>query len=191
MIRTLISNNCMGGCILHENNCEFCTPTISVQILPEEFPRFCKYLKYYMEAELKDYREVGRSITDVHRKYLTDFYGEIPPHPMGIIDDIVFVFQHESNFDAAKLKWDRRKKRVDYDNIGYLFMVINEKYKRYAEKFVALGLPNSVVLTEGFDIEGGHRYDVPEGYTNFDLVDGKRVITQNFDIQAFLEGGYA
>lgn len=188
MLKTIIANNCMGGCILSENNLAFNTPTINVQFMPEEFPRFCKFLKYYVLDELKDYREPGRSFSEIHERELIDFYGCIPDCPIGIIGDIVLVFKHYEDFKSARDKWNERKWRINYENIGYLFMIMDEKYKKYGEKFVELGLPNSAVLTQGFDIEGGNRYDVPEGYHCFDLIDGKRVITQNFDIKAFLEG---
>ena len=188
MIKTLIANNCMGGCLLSENNMEFRTPTINLQLMPEEFPRLCLYLREYMSFELEDYRAPGRSLMELHERYLRNVYGCIPNHPMGILRDIIVVFQHYDTFEEAKTKWDERKARIDYDNIGFLFMLVDEKYKRYGEEFIKLGLPNSAVLTEGFDIEGGHRYDVPPTYNRFDLIDGKRVITQNFDEKEFLRG---
>lgn len=191
MIKTVISNNCMGGCILHENGLEFCTPTINVMIMPEEFPRFCSGLKLYLKDEVYDYYKLYGRILPHHEQYLINTYGEIPKYPIGITGDIVLVFQHIDSFEEGRAKWIERRTRVDYDNIGYLFMVTDEKWRKYGEDFLKLGLKNAVVLTEGFDIEGGHRYDVPEGYHRFDLINNKRVITQDFDIQRFLEGGYA
>lgn len=191
MIRTLISNNCMGGCILHENGLEFCTPTINVMSMPEEFPKFCERLKWFMETKLFDYHKVVKGMFTHHEQYLLNTYGYIPECPLGFLGGNILVFQHYETFEEAEEKWNERRKKVDYDNIGYLFMVTEEKWRPYAERFVSLGLKNAVVLTEGFDIEGGHRYDVPEGYHRFDLINNKRVITQDFDIQRFLEGGYA
>ena len=55
MIETIISNNCTGGAVCHELGMEFKTPTINLQILPEEFREFCCNFSYYMNARLMNY----------------------------------------------------------------------------------------------------------------------------------------
>ena len=46
MITTIISNNCTGGAVCHELGMEFKSPTINLQILPEDYPRFCANIEY-------------------------------------------------------------------------------------------------------------------------------------------------
>ena len=84
MINTIISNNCAGGAIMHELGMEFRTPTINLQILPEQFPKFCKNLSYYLTSELNPCFD----LTETHVKMLNTMFGGVPDLPMGIINEI-------------------------------------------------------------------------------------------------------
>ena len=186
MLNTLITNNCWGGVIYNNYGMEFKSPTINLQILPEEFPDFCENLEWYMSKELTECKRLNMW----HRKHLINMFQEIPKCPLGRIGDILVVFQHYESFEEAKEKWDERKKRVDYDSIGYLFHVKDERYSEYAREFINLKLPNSVCITEDFSLEGAFRFDVPEGKDAFGAVDdcSRRLIEQNFKIKDWLEG---
>ena len=119
---TIISNNCSGARMQQDLRMQYCSPTIILQILPEEYPRFCKYLKYYMQAELKEYTE----FSDRHHKQMVKLLGREPYFPCGILDDVAILFQHYDTFQDAKEKWERRKARIDYDHIGYIFVLEKE-----------------------------------------------------------------
>ena len=185
MLKTIISNNCFGGCISNDYHMEFCSPTINLQILPEEYPRFCKNLNYYMKVELMECKAMSMR----HEKMCKNMFGYVPTeYPMGLLDDILVVFQHYKTFAEAKECWDKRKARVDFDNIGYFMHAKNETYADCVREFLALNLPHSEAVTEGFDVEGAHRFDTPPGLDCFYFVGGKRVIEQNFSIRKWLEG---
>lgn len=191
MLKTLITNNCWAGIIYNNYQKEFCSPTINLQILPEEFPKFCGNLKHYLEQEVIECKEPS----EIHKNRLLRMFGYIPDYPMGLIDDIILVFQHYETFEDAKEKWETRKKRVDYDSIGYLFHVKHYVYSVSAVAFMALHLPNSVCITEDFGLEGAYRFDVPPGMDAFGGVRGedgnmRRIIEQNFKIKDWLEGKY-
>lgn len=182
--KTIIANNCHGGLISHSYGMEFCSPTVALQVLPEEFPKFCANLKHYMDAELVEYKE----LSEEHQEYCRHMFDYVPMEfPMGLIDDVLVVFQHSDNFTVAKEEWDRRKTRVDYDHLYYIFHANNIKYIDAVKEFLALNLPHSAVVTENWGIEGAHRFDVPEGLTCFHPYNGKRMIEQNFSVKDWLE----
>lgn len=184
MIKTIISNNCFGGVISHQYGLEFCSPTINLQILPEEFPTFCNNLHYYMDAELEMYT----NFSTFHIECMYRMFDCIPNMPFGRIKDVLVCFQHYDTFDEAAELWNKRKARVDYDSIAYLFHARHPKYKQAVEQFLALDLPNSEVITEDWGMNGTHRFDVPPGMDAFGSVNGRRIIEQNFSIKDFLEG---
>ena len=185
MIKSIISNNCFGGCIAKDYHMEFCSPTINLQILPEEFPKFCANIRHYMDAELVEYTE----LSDEHKTYCERMFGYVPmEYPMGLIDDILVVFQHYESFAESKECWDKRKARVDFNDMCYFLHAKNETYADCVKEFLALNLPHSEAVTEGFDVEGAHRFDTPPGLDCFYFVGGKRVIEQNFSIRKWLEG---
>ena len=73
MIETIISNNCSGAAVMHELGMEFKTPTINLQILPEQFNFFCRSLAYYMSMDLVECSV--SDLTEEHKAYLTKMFG--------------------------------------------------------------------------------------------------------------------
>jgi uncharacterized protein (DUF1919 family) len=189
MLKTLITNNCWGGVIASNHNMRFCSPTVNLQILPEEFPQFCKNLDFYMRMELVEYEH----LTEWHHGCMRRMFGDSPPDcPLGLVYDTIVIFQHYDSFEEAKAAWDRRKKRIDKDNIGYMFHIKDVMYQMYAERFISLDLPNSVCITEDFEMDGAYAFHVPEGEDAFGGVtengQARRIIEENFKINDWLEG---
>ena len=187
MSETIISNNCIAGSMLHDLGLRFNTPTVNLQILPREYIKFCRNLKHYMEAELVEYKH----LSDLHKYDLINMFGHVPVNefPYGLCDDIIICFQHYSTFQEAKCSWDRRKKRIDYDHIGYIFYLAWEHDKHKAAQFLDLKLENSVVFTEKFDVGLPHfRVDPPEGVHFLDYSNsGKKYYEIDFDPAAFID----
>lgn len=55
-------------------------------------------------------------------------------YPIGILDDekhgiVKIEFVHYKSFEDAKIKWDERKKRIDFNRILVLFHVNDENIK--------------------------------------------------------------
>lgn len=183
MIESIICNNCAAGAIMHTLGMEFKTPTINLQILPEEFPRFCNHLMYYTNISMREYTDISAR----HEKYLNKMFGCVPDMPLGILDDIVVCFQHYNTFVEGRQKWDERSQRIDYQNMGYIFHLRGEEYRSEAETFARLQIPNSLILCEGFDVDGGIRFDPGEGNNAFSAVNGQLLITQIYDFKKWRE----
>lgn len=181
MIKTIISNNCAGGAIMHELAMEFKSPTINLQILPEQYTFFCRNLPYYLSMELKE--AIG--LTPYEEVILKKMFGGVPDMPMGLLDNILVCFQHYPTFEEAKKKWDERTQRIKdipLDEIGFLFHARGEEYRKEAEIFLNLDIPKKLCLTQGFDVPGAVRFD-GEGFA---AVNGKLRITQVYDYRRWL-----
>lgn len=181
MIETIISNNCAGGAILHELGMEFKTPTINLQILPEQYTRFCNSFDYYMMQELK---ECDKGRFTLHEEVmLSHMFGGVPDMPYGLLDDILVCFQHYGTFEEARSKWNERKERLNdifLDEMLFLFHARGPEYQLCAERFVRLDLPHTLCLTQGFDAKGAVRIDVDPFAA---APDGKQWITKVYDWQ--------
>lgn len=185
MIETIISNNCAGGAIAHSLNMEFKSPTINLQILPEEFPLFCNSLKLYLEQPLTEYKD----IYETHKKYLVKMFGGVPDMPFGLLHDIIVCFQHYGTFKEAQSKWYERIKRIDYNHIGYIFHARGKEYEAEARKFINLGLPNSLCLTENFGLDGSIPFYPGDDRNAFTGIDGKLLITTVYDFKGWVDNG--
>ena len=189
MSETLIANNCIGGSILHDLGLRFNTPTINLQILPREYIKFCKDFRHYMETEITECKQ--SELSDVHKYDLINMFGHVPVNefPYGLCDDILICFQHYETFEEAKAAWDRRKARVDYNHIGFIFYIAWEADRHKAMQFYNLGLKHSAIFTERFDVGLPHyRTDPPEGGHFLDIApNGKKYYAQSFNPQQFIE----
>lgn len=182
---TIISNNCSGVYAYMDLGMQYTSPTIALQILPGEYAKFCKNLKHYMECELQEYTDYS----DKHKHQMIELLGQMPYFPCGLLDDIVIMFQHEKSFKEAKEKWDRRKQRIDYNNLVYLF-VLEKQYYIEGVEFKSLGLDNAFLFTRDFYVAHSIRYTVPSDrdYLSVHPKTGKRCFCGNFDLIGFLRG---
>lgn len=100
---SLISSNCNGAFILHDLGLRFNSPFVNLYILPKDYIKMLQDLKRYMSLELVEVKENGISF------------------PIGELEDIRIYFMHYSSFDEAKIKWNQRKDRINYNNLYILF----------------------------------------------------------------------
>lgn len=175
---TIIANNCAGWRLAETLKEPYKTPTIALQILPEEFPKLCANLKYYMDQRLMEYTHYSEK----HREAMIRLLGQEPTFPCGIVGDIAVLFQHEKDFKTAKEKWDRRKERIDYNDLAFVFCLDYKRYEKEAQEMSDLHLPRTFIFTNNFHIPGPHYfYVVPDGLCFLDVIDGRYIFESDFD----------
>lgn len=168
---------------------QYLSPTMWTQILPEEYSRFCKNIQHYMECEVKEYTE----FSEKHRKQIVKQIGMMPDFPCGLIDDVVILFRHYKSFKEAKDKWDKRKQRIDYKHIIYMFVVESADNICEAVEFGNQKLPNSILFTRDFEVDvpiGHHMYTVPKNseYLAVNQITGRRNFEGDFNMIEYIRG---
>ena len=148
---SIFANNCSGWKMYQDLKLPYESPTIALQIMPEEFTKFCQNIDYYMAQDVKEYKD----FSEYHKTILWRMFGYNVECPYGLCGDICIVFQHEKSFEEAKAKWNRRKARVG-ENRAFLFCLDYDQYQREAQEFHDAYIPNSYVFTNNFDIDGEH-----------------------------------
>ncbi len=125
---TIFSNNCLAGFIYKRFNLPYLSPTIGLQIKPDDFIKFCKNYKYYLSLELKEAQ-------DYDREWFASMGGNRETNfPTGKLDDITVIFQHSKTFEKAKDYWNRRKARIVDDNLFFILYDMTPNIKT-AEEF--------------------------------------------------------
>lgn len=159
----------MGGCMLHDLHVKYQSPTVSLQILPEEYCKFCSNIENYMKVELIECPK--EELSEKHKKYIMKMFGgNIPDMPYGLVDDVLVCFQHYPTFESGSSMWNRRKARFDPKHIAYIFYVRSDIYMNELMDFVNLNLENSIIFTEGFDVDISMdhcKIDSPVGVDSF------------------------
>lgn len=126
---SIISNNCNGGVLAHDLNLGFNSPFVNLWIYPDEYLKLLKNLKYYMGCELQFISEEGIE------------------YPIGILDDVRIYFQHYSSQEEARSAWERRKERINYDNLVVLFADRDGCTEKNILEFDGLQYDRKVVFT--------------------------------------------
>lgn len=101
---TIISMNCSGGILSHDLGLQFQSPTVNLYFKAEDFIKFCENLEYYLNidtfVECTDPKIIGQ------RTY-----------PIAYLDDLTLFLVHYNTVAEAQVKWNERKKRINWDNI--------------------------------------------------------------------------
>ncbi|MFG1497422.1 DUF1919 domain-containing protein [Saccharospirillum sp. HFRX-1] len=114
---TIISSNCIGGSIYKDFNLPFNSPTIGSFIHGQDFVRFCSRLSYYLSLDLVE-------IT------VSKWVGAVS-YPVGLLEDVEIHFLHYESFESAKIKWERRRARVGYENL--FFIMTDRDFSTYKD----------------------------------------------------------
>lgn len=104
---TFLSNTCVGGMMYHQLGLKFLSPTINCRINHEGFIEFVNNLSTYISLDLNEKVE-GSSIRGVIKRPDTS-------------NEILVEFVHDNSFKIAFDNWNRRKARVNYDDIYVIF----------------------------------------------------------------------
>lgn len=120
---TIFSCNCAGGFLYNTFGCLFKSPLINMWLTDEDYMRFLRCPKKYMESPL-DF--VGMS------KIILDTGEEGTSYPVFSLLDIKLHMNHYTDIDEAREKWNLRKERINWDNI---FVLMATDYYWIAKEF--------------------------------------------------------
>ena len=126
---SIICSNCIGGIIYHRLGKEFLSPTINLWLHQDDFLKFVLNLKEY----------ISKDLIFVESEY---------DYPVGILDDIRIYFNHSKTEEEAKLNWDKRKKRINYDNLFIIMYDRDEITKEDIKKLENVDCKNKIVLSD-------------------------------------------
>lgn len=179
---TILSCNCMGGLIYHELGMKFTSPTINTMILSADFLKFVSNLDYYLEQELRFTSE------PIHVN------GERVTCPVAFLDDVMISFTHYKTDEESKIKWNERKKRINYDNMYVVFndrdgVTIDDVKKVNWSRFKNV----AVFTAKEYDdcdcavyLKRYKKNDCVGNINEKDLLTGLRVYEKDFDYIGFL-----
>lgn len=126
---SILCSNCIGGVISHRLNQRFLSPTVNLWMHQKEFLKSVSNLPYYIDQEL----------VFVESEY---------DYPVAVIDDVRIYFNHSKTKEEAANDWNRRKNRIQYNN---LYIIMYERDGITTEdilKLQEIPCKNKIVLSE-------------------------------------------
>lgn len=126
---SIMCSTYVGG-IYHRLGKKFLTPTINLWIKQNDFLKMVKNLKDYMEYDLVFLNQT---------KY---------EFPVAKLKDIFTYFNHAKTSEEAKELWNRRKTRINYDNLYIIMYDQDGITKEDIESLKEVVCKNKVVFSD-------------------------------------------
>lgn len=102
---TILCSNCIGGVIYHRLGLRFRSPTVNLWLHQRDFIKLAENLSGYINEEL----------IFVESEY---------DYPVARLKDILIYFNHSRNHEDARNDWNRRKERINFEN---LFLIMYDR----------------------------------------------------------------
>ena len=118
------------------------TPTVGLFFTSKDYLKFISNLKYYLSLKLE--------FIDYNNSKNIDFLAENDIKKniiIGVLDDIEIYFLHYKNPEEAFDKWERRKKRINYQKIIFKFNDQNGCNLDDLNTFLNLPYKNKIFFT--------------------------------------------
>lgn len=112
-IPTIIANSCLASVIYSALGSPMLSPTINLNIEPEDFVKICKNPRSYLSEDIQfDHWTISKG-------------GRFP---VGRIKDVEVLFSHAKDADEAVNAWNRRRQRINWDKL--VFIMEDDNYSR-------------------------------------------------------------
>lgn len=98
---SILCSNCAGGVISHRLGKEFRSPTVNLWLRQRDFMKLAADLKTYLSYDL-------------------EFVDSEYDYPVARLHDVLIYFNHSKSAVEAAADWNRRKTRINYDNLFLL-----------------------------------------------------------------------
>ncbi len=137
---TIISNNCWAGRAYQYLDMPYLSPTVGLYFFAPDYIKFVSDLKYYLEIPLTFIdAEQSKYFEELKIRNQLD-------KPIGLLGDVEIVFLHYKTQAEAKEKWDRRKARVNFDNIIIKMSRMNLCTEAHLREFDELPFKNKIII---------------------------------------------
>ena len=137
---TIISNNCWGGVVYDKYGLRYLTPTIGCFLFSKDYISFLAKLEYYLKLPLVEVKFEESSHYEYLKKRLNNCV-------IGKLDDIEIIFLHYGSFEDASKKWNKRKVRVNLNNLLIKYSDQNQFDISHFKQFENLPYKNKIFIT--------------------------------------------
>ena len=184
---SILSNNCWGGGVYEDLGLAYTTPTVGLFFHGPCYMKFLQRLDYYLSLDLKFIEESVYSIANEKRNTEVNYY------PIALLDDIEIHFLHYHSVTEAIEKWNRRKERINYDNLFVEFGENEMVDFDLMQQFDKLPFKNKVLLSSKNFKELQSLIWLPQRQNFDDIGDVytyKNVWRKEFDVVQWLNEGF-
>lgn len=179
---TIISNNCFAGWVYRRYHLPYLTPTVGLFIMPKDYIKFINNLKEYMNYPL----EFILPSASKYKEYISAIDERFGKYPIGLLKDVEIHFLHYKNKEEALEKWNRRKQRINWNNLIVKFSEQNQCEIEDIENFFKTDYQNKICFVAKDDSKMEEAIQFKEFRQNGYTVDDTWLATKYINLTKFL-----
>ena len=183
---SILANNCWGGIVSRDRHLPYNSPTCGTYFFSKDYLRFLGDVHRYLAMEME---EVPVNESKYANKLL-ELHG--PDTVIARLRDVEIVMLHYPTFAEAKAKWERRAKRIRWDNLLVKYSDQNEFEPEDFDTFRSLNFKNKLFLTTNPDYQSDFTVVIPdewhEGYAVDDIKSSFKVLNVNELLNNLIRG---
>lgn len=180
---TIISNDCWAGHVYRYFGLPYNTPTIGVGFFADDYLKFVTNLKQYLSMDL----EMISPQESKHWEQIR-YHGKMfQICPYARIGDIEVRFGHYNSFNEAKEKWNKRRERINWNNLIVKMSEHNGCTIDHLKAFDALDYEKKFVFTtRDYGLKSQVIYKEYEGKD--DIINGTARFRKYIDLIKLVNG---
>jgi uncharacterized protein (DUF1919 family) len=139
---TIICNNCYASMAIYQRlKIQYNTPTVGLFFYADDYIRFLEGFEKFVNEPLR-FIKVSRHVKT------RDFFAKYHTYPIGVLDDDIEIhFIHYKDEQEASEKWKRRKNRINYENLFFIFSDKDDFQPQYLHRFEMLPYKNKIFFS--------------------------------------------
>jgi uncharacterized protein (DUF1919 family) len=137
---SIICNNCVAGLIYKKFGLPYLTPTVGLFFYSEDYIKFLQNFEYNIQQPLK--------FVKVSKYDESNILLKKKPYPVGILgNDIEIHFIHYKTSEEALEKWNRRKERIDFKNLFFIYSDRDNFHEEFLHIYEKLPFKHKIFLS--------------------------------------------
>ena len=141
---SIVCNNCLGGAFYHKFGLKYATPTVALIIFSDDYIKFLENFCFYIKQPLNFIKKSCHP--EANNSEWRRSHNVFEDYPLGLLGDIEIHFLHYKNEAEAIEKWNRRKKRMNFNNLFFV-MTDDSCDKKIVERFNNLPYKKKILFT--------------------------------------------
>ena len=126
---SIFCNNCVGAVMAHDLGMQFRSPFVNLWLYPSDYIKFLENINWYLNRKLEWPSENNNF-----------------NYPIARLDDITIYFKHYKTAEEAEIAWEKRKRRINLNNIRCLLIEMDGCTQSDLIRFSKLPYPTASLV---------------------------------------------
>jgi uncharacterized protein (DUF1919 family) len=137
---SIICNNCEAGLLYQKFGLPYLTPTVGLFFFADDYIKFLKNFESFIQQPLK--------FANTSRHPEANIVLRKQYYPIGILgEDVEIHFLHYKTATEASEKWNRRKERINFHNLFFIYSDRDDFREEFLKEYETLPFEHKIFFS--------------------------------------------